>query len=66
MFYNNYKCGITFKNCESLYYIPIIYIILYINYTSLKKKCSELSCGDGISSILGYSVGQIWLTSCLG
>ena len=35
MFYNNYKWSITFKNCESLYYIPITYNIvhqLYFNY----------------------------------
>ena len=25
------------KNCESLYPTPITYIILYINYTSIKK-----------------------------
>ena len=23
MLYNNYKCSITFKNCESLYYTPV-------------------------------------------
>ena len=38
MFYNNYKWSITFKNCESLYCIPVIYITLYIHYTSIKKK----------------------------
>ena len=26
------------KNCESLYYTPVTYIILYINYTSILKK----------------------------
>lgn len=35
--YNNYKWIITFKICKSLYCTPITYIILYINYTSLKK-----------------------------
>ena len=25
-------------NCESLYCIPVIYITLYIHYTSIKKK----------------------------
>ena len=29
--------AITFKNCESLYCIPVTYTILYINYTSIKK-----------------------------
>ena len=27
-----------FKNCESLYCTPVTYRILYINYTSIKKK----------------------------
>ena len=27
-----------FKNCESLYYIPVTYMMLYIYYTSIKKK----------------------------
>ena len=34
MFYNNYKLNLTFKNCESLCYIPETYNIvnqLYIN-----------------------------------
>ena len=26
------------KNCLSLYYVPVNYILLYINYTSIKKK----------------------------
>ena len=30
----DYKWSITLKNCESLYYTPVTYIILYINYTS--------------------------------
>ena len=42
MFYNNYKWSITFKNCESLYCIPVIYITLYIHYTSIKKKKKDL------------------------
>ena len=37
MFYNNYKWSLTFKNYESLYYIPVAYVTLYINYTSIKK-----------------------------
>ena len=32
----------TFKNCESLYCIPVSYIILYINYTSIKKLKTSL------------------------
>lgn len=35
IFYNNYK-RITFKNCEPLYCMPVIYIILYSNYTLVK------------------------------
>ena len=34
--YSNYKWSITFKNCES-YWTPVTYIILYINYTLIKK-----------------------------
>ena len=37
VFYITCKWGITFKNCESLYYIPTAYILLYITYTSIKK-----------------------------
>ena len=37
IFYNNYKWSITFKNCESLYFIPVTYNFVY-NYTSIKKK----------------------------
>ena len=39
--YNQYKkCkqSITIKSCESLYCTPITYIILYSDYTSIKKK----------------------------
>ena len=28
----------TFKNYEALYYIPVTYIVLYSNITSVKKK----------------------------
>ena len=28
-FYNNYKWNITFKNCESLYFIPVTYNIIH-------------------------------------
>ena len=38
IFYNNYTWSITFKNCESLYCIPVTYMILYINYTSIKSE----------------------------
>ena len=27
IFYNNYKWSITYKNCESLYCIPVIYAV---------------------------------------
>ena len=38
IFYNNYTWSIIFKNCESLYCIPVLHIILYFNYTSIKKQ----------------------------
>ena len=41
VFFGNYKLNITFKNCESLCCIPATYIILYINYTSMKKIFSK-------------------------
>ena len=51
MFCNNYKWDIAFKNCESLYCTPVMYIIWYINYAlikknlnSKKKKCSIWEC----------------------
>lgn len=34
-FYNNYKWNLTLKNCDSLYYTPLTYIILYITDTSI-------------------------------
>ena len=36
--YKNCKQSITIKSCESLYCTPITYIILYSDYTSIKKK----------------------------
>ena len=36
--YNNSKLSVTFKNCESLYCTPVTYIILYINYNSIKNS----------------------------
>lgn len=59
LFYNNSTWSVIFKNYESLYYIPVLNIILYFNYTSIKNNCSELSCGEEINSILGYSGGQV-------
>ena len=59
IFYNNYTWSVIFKSYESLYCIPVLHIILHFNYTSIKNNCSELSCGKGISSILGYSGGQL-------
>ena len=38
IFYDNYKWSITFNNCESLYYTPVTYLILYSDYTSKKKR----------------------------
>ena len=40
------KWSMTFKNCESLYCTPITYIILYINYTSVKKKGKYLEVNN--------------------
>ena len=37
IFYNSYKWSINLKSCESLYCTAVTYIILYINYTSIKK-----------------------------
>ena len=31
-----------FKNCESLYCIPVTYIKWYINYASIKKKRNKV------------------------
>ena len=59
IFYNNYTWSVIFKSYESLYCIPVLHIILHFNYTSIKNNCSELSCGKAISSILGYSGGQL-------
>ena len=59
IYYNNSTRSVIFKNYESPYCIPVLHIILYFNYTSIKNNCSELSCGEGISSILGYSGGQV-------
>ena len=41
IFYNNYKWTISLKY-ESLCSIPIIYKILYSNYTLIKKKIWSL------------------------
>ena len=54
IFYNNYKWNITFKNCESLYYTPVTYIVLYIKFTSIgkKKKNSDSRSFDPQFSLL--------------
>ena len=41
-----------FKNCESLYCIPVTYIMLYINYTSIEKKKEYL--------FLGIEALEVW------
>ena len=42
IFYSNYDWSITFKNCESLYFTPVTYIILYSNYdTTLMTESEE-------------------------
>ena len=38
----SYKWKITLKNCELLCCTPETYIILYVKYTSIKKKKMEL------------------------
>ena len=38
---NNYKWSMTFKKCESQFCIPIIYIISYKTYTSIKNNNLE-------------------------
>lgn len=38
--------GVTFKNCESLYYIPVIYIT-YISNISVYKSAKE-GIGGGV------------------
>ena len=40
-----------FKNCESLYCIPVTYIMLYINYTSIKKKGISIFRNRGTGSL---------------
>ena len=45
----SYKGSITFKNCESLYYIPVIYIILYyISNISVYKSAKKVLVGEGV------------------
>ena len=43
----SYKGSITFKNCESLYYIPAIYIILYISNISVYKSAKKVLVAGG-------------------
>jgi len=45
----SYKGSITFKNCESLYYIPAIYIILYISNISVYKSAKKGVGGGGLT-----------------
>ena len=54
---------ITFKNFESLYCIPLTYIILYFNYSSIqfkkeKKRKNSAEMGSGPGSSLGECVQQ--------
>ena len=46
IFYDNYKWSITFNNCESLYYTPVTYLILYSDYTSKKKELESSLAQD--------------------
>ena len=46
MFYHNYKWSINFKNCESLCCVPVTYIILYSNYTSIKNQKEDIRYKD--------------------
>ena len=58
------KWSVTFKNCESLYYTPVIYIRLYSNYMSIlkwkknRKKKEECRINEITVSGLG-----VWLFS---
>ena len=54
IFYNNYKWNITFKNCESLYYTPVTYIVLYIKFTSIGKKKTTVILGHLIHNLVYY------------
>ena len=38
IFYNNCKWNVTFKNCESLYYVPETHITLNICCTIPQRK----------------------------
>ena len=63
MFDNYYKWNTIFKNCESLFCTHETYIILYINYTSIKKKKRESTLTTGIlldpkPFILGATYGM--------
>ena len=37
------RCSVIFKKCKSLYYKPVTYIILYLNYISIKEKWTKAS-----------------------
>jgi len=43
IFYNNYKHNIIFKNSEPLYCTPVTYLILYSNYTLIRKRTFDKS-----------------------
>ena len=47
----NCKWSITCKTCESLYCIPVTYIILYINKTSILKDNENFRGGPVVENL---------------
>ena len=56
IFCNSCKWSITFKNYELLYYSLVTYIILYMKYTSAKKK--DVAGGFALSSFGSLALGE--------
>ena len=56
---NNYKWTMTFKKCESLCCTPVTYIMLYINYSSVKEKRSEC-LRTRLAATVAVEWGQMW------
>ena len=51
----NYRWSITFRNCDLLYCTLVIYIILYLNYTSIKMElCHRAMHGNWQSTLSLY------------
>ena len=68
IFYSNYDWSITFKNCESLYFTPVTYIVLGTNYIlqyskdkdKKKKKTRPPDTGNKLTVIKGERGGGIY------